>query len=104
MDFALNQVGPLYILAYLKFLAVNNVSQSSMANHLSAIKSKFHVYALDSSCFTDSRIKYYNKAMILKKPLKPNVKPIIHIDMLKAITMTCDSMYIGFVVLRLRTN
>ena len=96
MDFALNQVGPLHILAYLEFLAVN-VSQSSMANPLSAIKSKFQLYALDSSCFTDSRIKYYNKTMSLRRPFKPNLKPIIDIDMLKAITITCDSMYMGFV-------
>ena len=97
MDFTLNQVGPLHILAYLEFLVVNNFSQSSMANHLLAIKSKFHLYALDSSCFTDSRIKYYTKAMILSKPFKPNLKPIIDIDMLKAITVTWGSMYMGFV-------
>ena len=107
MDFALNQVGPIHILAYLEFLAVNNVSHSSMSNHLSVIKSKFHLCALDSSCFTDSKyyniilshtvIKYYNKAMILRKPFKPNFKTIIDIDMLKNIASKCNSMYMGFV-------
>ena len=45
--------------------------------------------------FQDPRIKYFQKAMILHKPFKVQLKKIIDINTLQLMVRTCDSTYMG---------
>ena len=84
------------IIAYLQFLESNNTSGSAMANHLSAIKAKLSMLGISIQAFLDPRIKYFQKAMVLHRPFKVQLKKkIIDIDTLHLIVRTCDSTYMG---------
>ena len=88
MKLNLSHLSPLMILAYLQFKETNNTSASTMANHLSAIKAKLSLFGLSIHVFQDPRIKYFQKAMILHKPFKVQLKKIIDITMLQLIVRT----------------
>ena len=66
-----------------------------MANYLSAIKTKFLILGLDVACFSDFRLKYYQKAVQMHAPLNAKLKRIIDIPVLKAIACQCDFTYMG---------
>ena len=95
MKFSLQQVGTLHILAYLGFLAINNVSASSICSHISAIKELFAIHALDLALFSDQRLKYLNKAKILNRPFKATLRKIIYISTLEKIVYHCSATYMG---------
>ena len=66
-----------------------------MANHLSAVKTKLALLGFSTQPFEDPRIKYFQKAIILHRPLKASLKKIIDIDTLQLIARACDSTYMG---------
>ena len=74
---------------------VFKASPSAMANHLSAIKAKLALFGLPTQIFQDPRIKYFQKAMVLRRPLKVQLKKIIDIHTLHLIVKVCDSTYVG---------
>ena len=69
------------------------MSAASMANHLSAIKAKLALFGLSIQPFSDPRIKYFQKAMILHRPFKVALKKIIDIHTLQLTVRTCDFTY-----------
>ena len=71
------------------------LSVSQMANYLSAIKSTFTIYGLDVSCFTDQRLKLYQRAVQIHAPLSVKLNKIIDIALLKQIVHQCDLTYMG---------
>ena len=95
MKINISCLSPLMIIAYLQFLESNNTSASAMANHLSAIKAKLSMLGVSIQAFLDPRIKYFQKAMVLHRPFKVQLKKIIDIDTLHLIVRTCDSTYMG---------
>ena len=66
-----------------------------MANYLSAIKSTFTIYGLDVSCFTDQRLKLYQRAVEIHAPFAVKLNKIIDIALLKRIVHQCDLTYMG---------
>ena len=97
INIQLSHLSPLILLSYLEFLVENNVSHSSIANHMSAIKASCAIYDLNTHIFQDSRLKYYFKALALHKPFKVTLKKIVDIPTLILIANTCDSMYMGHI-------
>ena len=83
------------ILAFLEFLAFNNFTSSSIANHMSAIKTKCAMWGLGTKIFKDPRIKYFTRATTLSAPLKVSLKAVIDIPLLSHIVSQCDRTYMG---------
>ena len=95
MSWNVHQVTTLRLLCFLECLQFNGVKQPQMANYLSAIKTKFLILGLDVACFSDFRLKYYQKAVQMHAPLNAKLKRIIDIPVLKAIACQCDFTYMG---------
>ena len=85
------------LLCFLEFLVTNKVSHSGISNYISAVKTKLSMYGLQLACFTDPRIRYYNKAVARSAPLKVSMKAIIDITIFHKTVQVCDSMFMGFV-------
>ena len=66
-----------------------------MANHLSAIKTTFSLYGLSTLPFADPRIKCFQKALVLHKPFKFQLKRLIDIPTRQLIVRLCDTTYMG---------
>ena len=95
MNIQMSEISPLIVLAYLQFLEFSGFSASAMSNHLSAIKTTLALYGLPTLPFSDPRIKYFQKAMVLHKPFKVQLKKVIDIPTLQLIVRLCDSTYMG---------
>ena len=95
MSWELNQVNVFNLLCFLECLHFNGVKVSQMANYLSAIKSTFTIYGLDVSCFTDQRLKLYQRAVQIHAPFAVKLNKIIDIALLKRIVHQCDLTYMG---------
>ena len=90
---------------FLECLYYNGVKLPQMANYLSAIKSKFIIFGLDVACFSDHRLKYYQKAIQLHAPLQVKLNKIIDVKLLKEIVMgRYKNMYIGRSPMQNRTD
>ena len=83
------------LISYMQYLDANSISPLAMANHIPAIKAKMALYGLPLAIFDDPRIKYFQKAMVLKRPFKANLKKVIDIDTLHLIIRACDFTYMG---------
>ena len=94
MGWILSQVNVFNLLCFLECLHYNGVKHSQMANYWSAIKSKFLIFGLNVACFTDHRLKYYQRAVQLHAPLQVKLN-IINVDLLKRIVLHCDLTYMG---------
>ena len=95
MGWNVNQVNVFHLLCFLECLYYNGVKHSQMANYLSAIKSKFIIFGLDVACFSDHRLKYYQKAVQLHAPFHVKLNKIIDVTLLKKIVSQCDLTYMG---------
>ena len=95
MGWAVPQVNVFHLLCFLECLYYNGVKHPQMANYLSAIKSKFIIFGLDVACFSDHRLKYYQKAVQLHAPLQVKLNKIIDVKLLKDIISQCDLTYMG---------
>ena len=95
MGWAVPQVNVFHLLCFLECLYYNGVKHPHMANYLSAIKSKFIIFGLDVACFSDHRLKYYQKAVQLHAPLQVKLNKIIDVKLLKEIVAQCDLTYMG---------
>ena len=95
MNIQMSEISPLIVLAYLQFLEFSGFSSSAMANHLSGIKTTLALYGLSTSSFADSRIKCFQKAMVMHRPFKVHLKNVIDIPTLQLIVRLCDSTYMG---------
>ena len=117
MGWAVPQVNVFHLLCFLECLYYNGVKHPQMANYLSAIKSKFIIFGLDVACFSDHRLKYYQKAVQLHAPLQAKLNKIIDeklleeielhaplqaklnkiidVKLLKEIVAQCDLTYMG---------
>ena len=93
MSWDIHQVTTLRLLCFLEYLQFNGVKQPQMANYLSAIKTKFLIFALDVACFSDYRLRYYQKAVQMHSPLNVKLKSIIDISLLKRIVHQCDYVH-----------
>ena len=88
-------LSPSFILSFLEFLTLNKLSPSVILNYISAIKTKFTIFALDVSPFCDPRIKFFHKSLVLHRPFKVSIKSIIDPSTLKSIIKECDHMFLG---------
>ena len=91
----ITQLNSDHTLAFLEFLVFNQVSQASINNYLSAIKTMLQLYDIQTAAFRDHRVTYFTKALKLKAPFRVFFKTIIDIPTLTNIVSTCDSMYMG---------
>ena len=82
-------------LAFLEFLVFNQLSQASINNYLSAIKTMLQLYGIQSVAFRDHRVSYFTKALKLQAPFRVTLKSIIDIPLLNEIITSCNSMYMG---------
>ena len=87
-----SQVNALVILSFLEYLYQNQVSPAQIAIHVSALKSMFSIHTMDTRAFQDRRIELYLRALRINKPYKAQIAPIISIDMLYQILLTCDNL------------
>ena len=85
----------LQLLCFLECLQFNGVKQPQMANYLSAIKTKFLILGLDVACFSDYRLRYYQKTVHMSSPLNVKLKRKIDIPLLKRIVQHSDFTYMG---------
>ena len=95
MQWDLLQVTVLNLLCFLECLNYNGVKCLHMANYLSAIKTQFLLCGLDVACFTDVRLKFYQKAIQRQTPLNIKLNKIIDITTLKLIDDQCNYTYMG---------
>ena len=57
--------------------------------------SKLSLHGKSVQAFNDPRITYYQKALIMDKPFKVKINPIIDIPLLSRIVTLCDTLYLG---------
>ena len=95
MHWDLFQVNVFSLLCFLECLQFNGVKHTQMANYLSAIRSQFLIFGLDVTCFTDSRLKLYQRAIQWHAPLTVKLNKIIDVPLLVKISEECDYMYMG---------
>ena len=95
MTWDIHPVTVLQLLCFLKCLLYNGVKAPQMANYLSTIKTKFTILGLDVTCFADTRLKYYQKAVQLHSPLQVKLKKVIDVSLLYKIVQQCDYTYVG---------
>ena len=95
MGWAVTQVNVFHLLCFLECLYYKGVKHPQMAKYLSAIKSKFIIFGLDVACFSDHRLKYYQKAVPLHAPLQVKLNKIIEVKLLNEIVSQCDLTYMG---------
>ena len=88
-------VSIMLLLSFLEFLVLNNDSHSGVANCLSAVKAKLSLHGKSVQAFTDQRITYYQKALIMDKPFKVRLNAIIDKPLLSKIITLCDTLYMG---------
>ena len=95
MQWVLLQVTVLKLLCFPECLNYNGVKYLHMAKNLSAIKTQFLLCGLDVACFTDVRLKFYQKAIHRQTPLNIKLNKIIDITPLKLIVDQCNYTYMG---------
>ena len=66
-------------------------------NYVSAIKTKFTIFSLDTTPLSDPRIKYFHKSVLLHRPFKVAIKSIIDPSTLTSIVNQCELMFMGTV-------
>ena len=59
----LHQLNVFSLFCFLECLQFTGVKHIQMANYLSVIKSKFEIFALNVICFSDARLKLYQRAI-----------------------------------------
>ena len=94
-NYAIMHLNTDHSLAFLEFLVFNQLSQASINNYLSAIKTMLQLYGIQSVAFRDHRVSYLMKALKLQAPLRVTLKSIIDIALLNEIVTSCNSMYMG---------
>ena len=83
------------LLAFLEFMVFSKFSPSAIANHISAVKSKFSFYDLNTTPFLDPRVKYFCRSLTRTGSFNPSFKSIIDIPLLTDMAKVCDTMYMG---------
>ena len=91
----LHQLTPVILFSFLKFLLENGISNSAIANYITAVKASLSMYDISALPFYDQRIKYFQKSLTLNKPFTATIKKIIDIPLLKDIIAVCDTMWMG---------
>ena len=91
----LHQLSPVILLSFLEFLTENGVSNSAIANHISAVKTSLNVYGISTLAFYDSRIKLFQRSLALNKKFTVKIKKIIDVNLLNKIVDICDTMWMG---------
>ena len=91
----LHQLTPVILLSFLEFLTENGVSNSAIANHISAVKTSLTMHGVSTLAFHDQTIKLFQKSLALKKKITAKVKKIINVNLLKNIVDICDTMWMG---------
>ena len=87
-----NQVNTSTLLAYMEYLVHNGYSHTNIANNISAIKSRFVVYGLNTTQFQDNRIALFLKSVKNNAIFAPDFKPLIDIDTLANIPLLAAAM------------
>ena len=83
------------LLSFLESLIENGISNSGVANYISAIKATLSMYGISTLPFYDHRIKYFQKSLTLNKPFTATIRKIIDVPMLRDIIVVCDTMLMG---------
>ena len=90
-----HQFTPLVLLSFMEFLIHNGMSNSGIANHLSAVKTSLTMYGVSVLPFLDPRIKYFQKSLTLNRQFTGKIKKIIDINTLTDIVSVCNTMWMG---------
>ena len=77
------------ILAFLEFLSFNNLKPTSISNYISAIRSQFTGFHLDTQVLFHPKIKHMLRALELSDHSAPIHKAIFDIPTLIKIIETC---------------
>ena len=77
------------VLAFMQFLADNNLSVNTIANYVSATKQMLLFYNLDASAFDNIRVSLFIKSLTINRPLVVKTQGIIDIHTLRAISQAC---------------
>ena len=85
------------LLSFLEFLCYNRKSFSTISNTVTALKTQFQLYGLDTVFFADKRVSLFIRSLKIHRPFKVSLKPIISLNMLKDICATCDTMFLGHI-------
>ena len=91
----LHQLTPVILLSLLEFLIENGISNSAIANYISAVKASLYMYCISTLPFYDQRIKYFQKCLALNKPFTATIKKFNDIPLPKDIIAICDTMWMG---------
>ena len=82
-------------MAFLEFLAWNQVFVHMIANHVSAIKVNLVMYGLEYEFMDHPRIRYLLKSMKMSRPLSVTQRPIMSIKTLHAFIAACSFIRFG---------
>ena len=85
-----SQVTVQLLLSFLECLHQNNMSQTQIANYLTAIRALHIVYGLDTNAFKDERLSLFLKSLKLQAPFKPKLVLSLDIELLRKIVDQCD--------------
>ena len=66
--------------------------------YLSAVKTPLSLYCIDTSSFSEPRIRLYNRAVMRHRPLQPSLKPIIDIATLQLVAQQCNRMHMDHIL------
>ena len=89
----ITQLNSDHTLAFLEFLVFNQVSQASINNYLSAVKTMLQLYGIQTAAFRDYRVSYFTKTLKLKVPAlgKSPHCPVRALKAILAITLGSDN-------------
>ena len=92
---SVNSISLSVLMAFLEFLAWNQVSVHMIANHVSAIKANLVMYGLEYEFMDHPRICYFLKSMKMSRPLSVTHRPIMSIKILHAFITACSFIPYG---------
>ena len=91
------QVNTVVLLSFMEFCYQCGLSQANISNDLSAIRTLFIVYGLNTEPFKDDRLPLYIKSLKINAAFKPRMSKIVSIDMLHQILQVCSQMQFSVV-------
>ena len=93
----LSQVNSILFLGYLEFLLQNDVSPPHLANHVSAIKTKFTLAGASTNFLQDPRIGYFLKSAQKNGAFRIIQHAIVDVPTLKKIVTASERTYMGHI-------
>ena len=85
------QVNTEILLSFMKFLHLNSIASSHIANYMAALREFYIAHALGTESFKDERIPLFLKSLKIQAPFSPSIRSHIDIFTLEAILSECQS-------------